>query len=143
MKCPVCTTVNLVMAFPDIPGIDTGQVSATFGSDREFFLEMLALFSTRFGDAAEQVRADLAVGNRDAAARHLHALRGTAGNLGALELMSSAWELEQAVAAGRTDTGLLLERVAGQLAVMREAAASWLPERRAVEGASWGAYHKR
>ena len=113
---------------PAIAGIDMTWVADNFGNNRQFFLEMLAMFLARFGGTAELIRADLAVGNRDAAARHLHALRGVAGNLGAQELMRTAGELEQAFVAGSSDTGFHLERVAVQLAVLREAAAPWLPE---------------
>ena len=75
-----------------------GDFQAAFENDREFFREMLTLFLTGFSNATEQIRADLTRGNQDAAARHLHALRGAAGNLRALEVMRSAGELEQAVA---------------------------------------------
>ena len=115
-------------ALPAIPGIDMSRVADTYENDREFFLEMLTMFCTRFGETAEQIRDDLARGDRHAAARQLHTLRGSAGNLGALELMKSAGELEQAIVAGRPDAESLLEQLAAHLALLTDAAAPLLRE---------------
>ncbi len=116
---------------PRIPGIDTGRVTVMFGNDRQFFLELLELFSTRFGDAAERISADLQREDRAAASWRLHTLRGTAGNLGALKLMGSAQLLEQAIVAGCGDLEPLLEQFTMQLADIIEGGAPWLQNREA------------
>ncbi len=115
-----------VADIPRIPGIDADRVAVMFGNDRSFFLELLELFSSRFADTAEQVQADLLRGDRAAAAWRLHTLRGTAGNLGALELTWSAKLLEQAIVDGRVDPAPALEQFTAELAALIEAGAPWL-----------------
>jgi HPt (histidine-containing phosphotransfer) domain-containing protein len=117
---------------PEIPGIDTNRVITTLGNDGEFFLELLEMFLTRFGDTAEQVRTDLARGNQEAAARQLHTLRGTAGSLGALKLVKSAQLLEEAILYGSSDTTLLLGQVAGQLNELKKAGTLLIQERKST-----------
>ena len=112
---------KLVSGIPRIPGIDADRVAVMFGDDGAFFLELLELFISRFGDAAEQIRADLLRGDRAAAAWRLHTLRGTAGNLGALELTWSAQLLEQAIVDGRVDPAPALEQFTTELAALIEA----------------------
>ena len=98
----------------------------TYGTDREFFLELVELFITRFGDAPEKIRSALAQGDREAAARRVHALKGTAGSLGALELMAAAGELEQALVTGSPDPEPLVAQVGAHLASLRGGAQEWL-----------------
>ncbi len=112
---------------PEIPGIDTHRVISTMGNDGEFFLELLEMFLTRYGDAAERVRTDLARGNRESAARLLHNLQGTAGSLGALELVGSVQALEETLVRSDNDPASLLEQVARQLALLKKGGAPWLP----------------
>ena len=114
---------------PRIAGIDSNQVTQTLGHNREFFLELLQMFLSRFGESAHHIRTDLALGNRGAAVERLHALRGTAGNLGAMELTEAAHALEQAIADGLSNPAPLLERFTTLLASLSAAGAPWLDER--------------
>ena len=114
------------LALPEIPGIDSEWVTDTFGADRKFFLELLEKFIFRFEDVGELIRSDLARGDREAAARRLHTLKGTAGNLGALELMGSAEKLEQAIREGQCDLEAFVEQIVAQLAALKEAGSPWL-----------------
>ena len=114
--------------FPDIPGIDRASVARTLGDHRACFLRLLEGFITEFTDAVAQTRHDLAQGERAAAARRIHTLRGNAGNLGALELMRTAGRLEEAILRGETDLEAGLESLGRQLAALTAASAPWRGE---------------
>ncbi len=115
--------------FPEIPGIDSSRLRLIFGNNRGHFLKLLGLFISQFGDATQQIRTALADGDRSRATRLLHNLRGTAGNLGALELMRCAQTLEQEITDGQNDPFPLLEQFAAQFAPLIEASAPWLRAR--------------
>ncbi len=124
------TAENLqASVIPRIAGIDSDQVTQTVGHNREFFLELLRMFLSRFGNSAHHIRTDLALGNRVAAVERLHALRGTAGNLGAMALTEAAHALEQAIADGLSNQAPLLEQFTTLLASLSAAGAPWLEER--------------
>ncbi|MDS4019741.1 MAG: ATP-binding protein [Candidatus Competibacter sp.] len=112
--------------FPAVPGIDRVRAARTLGHNRAFFLRLLAGFVTEFAEVVAQTHRDLADGEREAAARRLHTLRGNAGNLGALDLMRAAGWLEEAIARGETDLDEGLEALGRQLAALTAASASWL-----------------
>lgn len=111
--------------FPPISGIDRGQVVRTLGRDRTFFLRLLTGFFAEFADAVGQTRRDLDRGERETAIRRIHTLRGTAGSLGALELMATAGALEEAMQRGETDLAAGLETLDRQLAALAVASAPW------------------
>ena len=114
--------------YPAIPGIDRDQAARTLGRDRAFFLRLLDGFVAEFADAVGQTGRDLDRGEREAAIRRLHSLRGNAGSLGALDLMATAGALEEAMQRGEMDlaAGLAdLERLLRELAA---ASAPWLAE---------------
>jgi len=111
--------------YPAIPGIDRGQVARTLGRDRAFFLRLLDGFVAEFADAVGQTGRDLDRGEREAAIRRLHSLRGNAGSLGALDLMATAGALEEAMQRGETDLAAGLEALDRQLAALAAASAPW------------------
>ena len=125
-ETPEHTTADLSGDLPAIPGIDTSSVADLYDNDREFFLELLELFITGFADTADMVRSTLARGDQEAATRRLHALKGSAGNLGARELMESARKLEEAILAGAPETGSLLEEFSARFASLQEASSPWV-----------------
>jgi len=90
---------ELTAAFPDIPGLNTRRAAVLLGHNRDFFFALLGDFARDFGAVAHQVRQDLASGDATAATRRLHALRGLAGNIGAIGLAQAAGELESALRA--------------------------------------------
>ncbi len=112
--------------FPTIPGIDRVSAIRTLGGDQDFFLRLLNGFVTQFTDAVTLIRRDLAQGDRESASRRAHTLRGNAGNLGALELMATAGELEDALLRGETDIEARLASLDRQLADLIAASAPWL-----------------
>ena len=115
-------------AFPDIPGLNTRRAAVLLGYNRDFFLALLRDFTRDFGAVALQVRQDLASGDATAAARRLHALRGLAGNIGAIDLAQAAGELEAALRAqpAGPEVEARLETFTGQMAGIIGAITPWL-----------------
>ncbi|WP_161539599.1 response regulator [Paramagnetospirillum kuznetsovii] len=91
-----------ISGFPDIPGIDTHQASLRLGSDGGLFRSLLNRVVEQFADEATRIRADLASGDDEAAARRLHTLRGALGNVAAIRAAKLASETEAAVKDGKT-----------------------------------------
>jgi CheY-like chemotaxis protein len=113
--------------FPEIPGIDRARAAQTLGQDRAFFLRLLRGFADEFADAVAATRRDLARGEREAATRRLHTLRGNAGNLGAIDLMESVRGLEESLVRGASASDLEegLAAFDGQLEAFLAASAPW------------------
>ena len=106
-------------AFPRIPGIDHDRAAQISGHDPTFFRTQLARLLSEAAGVGSACRQALAAGDRETAARRLHGLKGSAGNLGARDLMRAAGELELAIQheAGDLDAGLAaLDRQLGDLA---------------------------
>jgi HPt (histidine-containing phosphotransfer) domain-containing protein len=112
-------------AFPDIAGIDRGQATKRLGRDRAMFIGLLGLFVDDFADAVERTRQDLGQGEREAAIRRMHTLRGNAGMLGALDLMELAGRLEEAIERGESGLDERLADLDHQLTALIEASAPW------------------
>ena len=112
---------------PDIPGIDRMRAAQTLGRDPAFFLRLLTRFADDFADAVALVRRDLGQGEREAAIRRMHTLRGNAGNLGAIELMESARRVEEALVQGGQPLDLEegLATLDRRLAALFKASAPW------------------
>jgi HPt (histidine-containing phosphotransfer) domain-containing protein len=112
-------------AFPDIAGIDRGQAAKRLGRDRAMFIGLLGLFVDDFADTAERTRQDLGQGEREAAIRRMHTLRGNAGMLGALDLMELAGRLEEAIERGESGLDERLADLDRRLTALVEASAPW------------------
>ncbi|WP_341676816.1 PAS domain S-box protein [Niveibacterium sp. SC-1] len=112
-------------AFPDIPGIDRERAAKRLGQDRAMFMSLLELFVEDNAQAIEQVRAELAAGDREAAGRRVHTLSSNAGFLCANDLMEAARQAESAIAAGESALDPLLDSIAEQIAALIEASAPW------------------
>ena len=113
--------------WPDIPGIDTEQVTQLLNGHRDFFLELLASFLSGTVGLEEGLREDLAQGRRRDATHRLHHLAGNAGAIGALDLMASAKALERDIDQGETALDDRLANLGQQLAHLAAASAPWLP----------------
>ena len=94
--------------------------------DRDFFLGLLGRFLAETCDALPETRAALAQGDRETATRRLHSLRGNAGNLGALAIMTTAAGLEAALQRDGQAPDADLARLDRQLADLAAASAPWL-----------------
>ena len=90
-------------AFPLIPGIDPDRAALITGHDPAFFRAQLARLLRESAGVGAACRQALAAGDRETAARRLHSLKGNAGNLGALDLMRAAGDLETAIGHGAGD----------------------------------------
>ena len=112
--------------FPDIAGIDRAWTAKTMSDNRDLFLRLLERFVTEYADAADRTVRELAQGELDSAARRMHTLRGGAGQLGALDLMTLAKALEEAIDRGETDLGGRLAVLDRQLADLMAAIGPWL-----------------
>jgi len=119
---------GIAVAFPEIPGLDTRRAAVLLGHNRDFFLALVRDFATDFGAIEHQVRLDLGRGQVSDATRRLHALRGLAGNIGALGLAQAAQELESALltSAGGTEIDGRLATFAGRMQAVMAAIAPWL-----------------
>lgn len=114
-----------VTGFPVIAGLDSERAAQRLGGDREIFLDLLAMFVAEHRDAVRQVRGELARGEREAAARRMHTLRGSAGFLCATGLMQSAATLEEAIDRGQEELELALEALERAIAALVGASAPW------------------
>ena len=119
-------------AFPVIAGIDHVRVARLLGHDRAHFLRLLGLFVEEFQTLPEQLQADLDRDDRATAIRRAHTLKGSAGNLGIMDLMHAAATLETALHEDTADLAAPLEHLGGELAALIEACAPWLNDAPAV-----------
>ena len=88
------STAHPASKFPELPGIDRARAEATTEGDLALFLDLLHLFKTEYGNAADEIERALARGDREEASRRLHKIRGSASQLSALALAATAAELE-------------------------------------------------
>ena len=86
--------------FPVIAGIDQPHAQRQFEGDAPFFIEVLASFAASLEPQLAAILASLEAGDRPTAKAALHKLRGSAGNIGALELAGAARRLEDALVTG-------------------------------------------
>lgn len=84
----------------NLPGVDLESVLALIGGDRQLLGELLAAFVEEFGNIPEEACQALEQGDIAPLTRRLHALKGTAANLGLMELSQQAAALEQALKTG-------------------------------------------
>ncbi|MDP2016551.1 CHASE domain-containing protein [Hydrogenophaga sp.] len=82
-------------AWPQIPGIDSAQAHQRLGGELDLWLKLLQRLQDEFSDLAVRSLALPDAGTeRQTLAARLHKLRGSAGTLGATELMQLAQALE-------------------------------------------------
>ena len=113
-------------AFPLIPGIDPDRAALITGHDPAFFRAQLARLLRESAGVGAACRQALAQGDRETAARRLHSLKGNAGNLGALDLMRAAGDLEVAIQRGAQDLDAGLAALDQELGKLATACAPWL-----------------
>jgi CheY-like chemotaxis protein len=85
---------------PPLPGIDVKAGLATTMDNDKLYLRLLSKFRESNAGFAEAFRQAQTGGDASAPARAAHTLKGTAGNIGAKGVQSSAGELEQACLSG-------------------------------------------
>ncbi|WP_298371538.1 response regulator [Azospirillum sp.] len=105
---------------PTIPGIDMVQAARRLGVDGALLALLLPRFVEEFAEAAPRVREQLRVGDSAAAISALHALKGAAGNIAAVDIAVLAQASESAIRAGQHATlPSLLKRLDGAFAVLK------------------------
>jgi signal transduction histidine kinase/CheY-like chemotaxis protein/HPt (histidine-containing phosphotransfer) domain-containing protein len=112
------------MVGPALEGINVTGTLERLGIDRATLDRMLLRFADGQGPLLEALRMAVVAGDGAAAARHAHAIAGSAGNLGADALHASAKALEQAGREGRTDLAALLAAVEDRAAVVSNSIAT-------------------
>ena len=86
-----------------IEGIDTDGALKRLGNKRERYEALLQKFADKQANTVFAVRTALASGDRAAAERDVHSLKGAAGSLGANALAEAADKAEQSLKAGLED----------------------------------------
>jgi PAS domain S-box-containing protein len=97
---------------PEIPGIDLKATLPRFGGSFARFAALFRRFAASHGGALDEVRAQLAQGDRTGAGQALHRLRGVAANLGATAVEREARALEAALGSKDGDEAALAPRLA-------------------------------
>ena len=92
---------------PALAGIDVAGSLQRLGLEFETFRRMLIRFADSKDATFQPLRAAVAAGDCDAAARHAHAIAGASGNLGADDLRAAAKALERAGRDGEKDLAAL------------------------------------
>jgi len=94
-------TLQSAALLPSFPGIDTRQGIRNVGGRSEVYVRLLGTFADRHADDMDHLREQFAVGDREAARRTAHSLKGAAGSLGLVRLHAAASVLEQAIGGDR------------------------------------------
>jgi PAS domain S-box-containing protein len=84
-----------------IEGLDVNAGLAVFQGHEAAYEHVLGMFMQRRAEDAASIREQLASGQRDAALRIAHTLKGTAASIGAHALRDLATQVEQAIGEGR------------------------------------------
>ena len=108
-------------AFPVIAGIDGEDAAQRLGGNLHLFRSLLTQSRSAFDAHLQAARRAFRSGEHADTARHIHALRGLLGNLGAREAMELAAQTERALrhrdVASAQESLARLERVVAVLAM--------------------------
>ena len=85
------------VGLPILPGIDLKATLPRFGGSYPAFVSVFRRFALTQAQAVDEIRALVRQGDRPAAARLAHRLRGVAANLGANEVAAQSLHLEEAL----------------------------------------------
>jgi two-component system sensor histidine kinase/response regulator len=120
----------LPAALAAIPGLDTKQGLKVVNGRLASYLRLLRLYATEHADDMTRLRERLSQGDRDAARRLAHTLKGSSGNIGATRVQRLAGQLEAAIKEGRevADVGQLTGVVDRELQQLRTALLAALPQ---------------
>jgi two-component system sensor histidine kinase/response regulator len=110
-------------ALPDLPGIDIGAGLRQSGGNNARYRDLLLSFRENQSGAIAAIRGALAGGDRLAAVRHAHTVRGVAGTLGIGGVQRAATALEAELRAGADRTATLATLEAELSGVLAELAA--------------------
>src|SRR5437588_10805461 len=85
------------MEIPTVEGLDSAEGLLRVAGNRKLYLKLLRQFSVQQSDAPVQITELLKAGDRPAAERTAHTVKGVAANLGVKTLQLAAGELEKAI----------------------------------------------
>src|SRR5881227_1158565 len=85
------------MEIPTVEGLDSAEGLLRVAGNRRLYLKLLRQFSLQQSDAPVQITELLKAGDRPAAERTAHTVKGVAGNLGVKTVQLAAGELEKAI----------------------------------------------
>ncbi|PQA79187.1 PAS domain S-box protein [Rhodoferax sp. TS-BS-61-7] len=97
-------TAPVAAELPPLPGIDTAAGLATTMQNAKLYARLLVKFRDSQGHFAQLFEAACGDADTTAPARVAHTLKGTAGNIGALEVQAAAAALEKACHEGAGET---------------------------------------
>jgi two-component system sensor histidine kinase/response regulator len=92
------------LPLPQLPGLDCSDGLRRVANNRKLYLKLLRQFASLQADAPARIAAQLQAGEREAAERTAHTVKGVAGNLGAGPVQSAAGALESALRKGEDAT---------------------------------------
>ena len=118
---PAATATATTATLPPLPGIDTQAGLASVRGKVEFYLQLLDEYKTHNTDTVARFRDTLAAGDRQAAKRIIHTLKGVSGTLGIFAVHRKATELEQAL---KDDAAAAIERLTREVEAAQTAALS-------------------
>jgi two-component system, sensor histidine kinase and response regulator len=85
------------MEIPTVEGLDSAEGLLRVAGNRKLYLKLLRQFSVQQSDAPVQITKLLKAGDRPAAERTAHTVKGVAANLGVKTVQLAAGELEKAI----------------------------------------------
>jgi two-component system, sensor histidine kinase and response regulator len=114
---------------PAIAGLDIAGGLRRMMGNAERYIALLRRFSDRQSDVPEEIAAALRDGDRDAAERLAHTLKGLAGNVGAAALAARADQVESAIrtGSGGHDLAAAIEELRAELAALLDELGRVLP----------------
>jgi CheY-like chemotaxis protein len=103
---------------PRVPGLDCADGLRRVGNNRALYLKLLRQFAGQQAQVAERIAEELRAGQREAAERSAHTVKGVGANLGARQVQQAAGELETALRKGADEARIeeLRLRLASELA---------------------------
>jgi two-component system sensor histidine kinase/response regulator len=110
---------------PNLPGFDVAGGLRRAGGKRDLYLRLLRRAADTQAGAGERIRAALGQGDREAASREAHSVKGAASTVGASALAEAAARLETAIKAsteGPAQLDAFEQAIATAVAAMRAAA---------------------
>src|SRR5438067_11289911 len=94
------------MEIPTVEGLDSAEGLLRVAGNRRLYLKLLRQFCAQKWDAPGKIAEMLNAGDRPAAERKAHTVKGVAGNLGMKTVQLAAGELEKAIHDGADATQL-------------------------------------
>ncbi len=89
------------LALDNLPGFDFSNVLTMLGGNKTLLMELLVRFCDDNANLLESLKDKVDQGDLPAARELAHKINGAAGNLGATDLHTIAWQLEGELKAGR------------------------------------------